>query len=255
MSRVVLFPVVAVCLVFIVLLTAMSAQTFAADEQPAGAVVVELFTSQGCSSCPPADQLLAGLSEIADKHQLPVYCLSFHVDYWNSLGWHDPYSSKQFTGRQHRYAAAFESRRVYTPQMIVNGETEFVGSRAKDARAAIETELSTPSKQSVTLTAAVRDDRRVKIDYVVVGHDTNTVLNVAIVQRQVVNRVPRGENTGRELAHVGVVRSFETVQIEKPTGTLNIKLPSNLDASEFGVVAYVQDPRTMRIGGASAVEL
>lgn len=255
MSRVALFRVATVCLVFVVLFTAMSAWTVAADDQPTHAVVVELFTSQGCSSCPPADRLLAGLSEIAVKHQLPVYCLSFHVDYWNSLGWHDPYSSKQFTDRQHRYAAAFASRRVYTPQMIVNGETEFVGSRAKDARAAIEAGLSTPSKESVTLTSAVRADRRVKIDYKVIGHDSNAVLNVAIVQKQAVNKVPRGENTGRELAHVCVVRSFETVQLAKPEGTLSAILPAGVDASDCSVIVFVQDPRTMRIGGASAAEL
>ena len=90
--------------------------------------VVELFTSEGCSSCPPADNLLGEIVKDAQKGQQRVYCLSFHVDYWNSLGWRDPYSDPAFSRRQREYARAFESVQVYTPQMVVNGSTGFVGS-------------------------------------------------------------------------------------------------------------------------------
>ena len=90
--------------------------------QVAGFALVELFTSEGCSSCPSADQNLMRLVDEASKKKLPVYALSFHVDYWNRLGWTDPYSSKAFTDRQRTYAQVMKSDRVYTPQMIVNGK-------------------------------------------------------------------------------------------------------------------------------------
>src|SRR5579872_5297720 len=98
-------------------------------------VVIELFTSQGCSSCPAADKNLAELIEEAEKKGLPVYGLSFHVDYWNYIGWKDPYSRSEYTARQREYSSFLNSETVYTPQMIVNGEVEFVGSDKKAAEA------------------------------------------------------------------------------------------------------------------------
>lgn len=104
-------------------------------QQPSAVAVVELFTSQGCSSCPPADRVLQAIHENASTNELPVHVLSFHVDYWNHLGWEDPYSSPVCTLRQKRYAVSMGSKRIFTPQMIVNGTVSFVGSdsaRAND---------------------------------------------------------------------------------------------------------------------------
>ena len=218
-------------------------------------VVVELFTSQGCSSCPPADRLLVGLDEIAKKHQLPVYCLSFHVDYWNSLGWRDPYSSEQFTQRQRRYAAALKSRGIYTPQMIVNGETEFVGSRARDAQQAIESRLGAPTKIALEINAQWSSDKsNVSVEYQLPELLPSTILNVALVQDEAKNEIPRGENAGRELAHVQVVRQFKTIPLKSNSGTATLKVPAALSSDELSVVAYVQDARSMAILGASSVE-
>ena len=94
-------------------------------------VIVELFTSQGCSSCPAADKNLTELLRKAELEGQPVYGLSFHVDYWNYIGWKDPYSSKQFTARQQAYRDHFEAESTYTPQMVVNGTTEFIGSNKR----------------------------------------------------------------------------------------------------------------------------
>src|SRR5438445_2521237 len=94
-------------------------------------VVIELFTSQGCSSCPVADKNLAEIIEKAETNGQQVYGLSFHVDYWNDIGWKDPYSKAEFTERQKKYASIRSFENIYTPQMIVNGETEFVGSDRK----------------------------------------------------------------------------------------------------------------------------
>ncbi|MCU1263294.1 MAG: hypothetical protein JWO80_6179, partial [Bryobacterales bacterium] len=99
-------------------------------------VVVELFTSEGCSSCPPADKLLAEIERAQPVANAQVLVLSEHVDYWNRLGWRDPFSSVQFSQRQSDYSAAFQKDGVYTPQMVVDGRAEFVGSNAGDAKAA-----------------------------------------------------------------------------------------------------------------------
>src|ERR1700758_1874902 len=101
-------------------------------------VIVELFTSEGCSSCPPADQLLKKLSEEQPIHGAQVVALEEHVDYWNHLGWRDPFSDVEFSRRQEQYSGVFRNDGVYTPQMIVDGQVEFTGSREGRAREAIE---------------------------------------------------------------------------------------------------------------------
>ena len=108
------------------------AEEITKNSRSKGMAVIELFTSQGCSSCPSADRNLARIVESAERDGRPVYALSFHVDYWNSLGWRDPFSAEEFTQRQREYARKFQARSVYTPQMVVNGQVHFVGSRAAD---------------------------------------------------------------------------------------------------------------------------
>ncbi|MGI9455878.1 MAG: DUF1223 domain-containing protein [Aeoliella sp.] len=219
-------------------------------------VIVELFTSQGCSSCPPADQILAKITAWSEKHELPVYCLSYHVDYWNSLGWEDPYSSEEFSQRQRSYAAAFESSRVYTPQMIVGGASEFVGSSGQKAEAAIQDALATKAAHSVTLNTAMSEDKRsAHIEYVVEGDVSGVVLNIALVQNEASNKVPRGENAGESLVHVQVVRSLQIFSLDKPSGKATIEIPAGLEADDSRVVVYVQYPESMHISGAAAAEL
>jgi len=216
-------------------------------------VIVELFTSQGCSSCPPADRLLSKIATWSDQHQTPVYCLSFHVDYWNYLGWTDPYSDRQFSERQRTYASAFKSRRVYTPQMIVGGQTEFVGMRSADAQKAINKGLETKSESTVSLTLKRSPDgKRHQVEYVVRGADPDSVLNIALVQREAKNEVPKGENAGKDLAHANVVRSFQTVALVRPSGQIEMLLPQGMDIDSARIIAYVQNRRTMKIRGATA---
>ena len=142
-------------------LTAMGWAAAAAEP----VAVVELFTSQGCSSCPPADAVLSRVDELAREKKLSVYVLSFHVDYWNRLGWTDPYSDDEFTRRQNQYAGLFRSNRVYTPQMIVNGQTEFVGSDAKRATQAIRRALTRDADHRVRMEVEVEAESvRVRYD-------------------------------------------------------------------------------------------
>lgn len=220
------------------------------------AVVVELFTSQGCSSCPPADQVLIELNRWGKEQQAPVFCLSFHVDYWNQLGWTDPYSSKAYSDRQRAYAAATGEDRIYTPQMIVNGRHAFVGSKSDEAFRFVESELKEPQPIVVKLSAAADAKReQITVLYDVDGEPAGGVLNVALVQNESHNDVPVGENAGRDLAHVNVVRAFKTVDLKHAaSGKLALKLPAKIAAADCGVIAYVQDEK-LRVVGASRVAL
>lgn len=209
--------------------------------------VVELFTSEGCSSCPPADALLLDLAERGDPRLLP---LAFHVDYWNRLGWRDPFSDAAYSQRQRAYARAFGSDRVYTPQMVVNGRREFVGSRRLEAERAIQQALEASASATVEVAARVAG-RTVTVDYAVTGAPDDAVLHLALVQRRAEQAVPRGENAGRTLRHANVVRAFETVSAGM--GTQPLTLPRGLRSAEASIVGFAQDPATMHVFGASEV--
>jgi hypothetical protein len=220
-------------------------------------VVVELFTSEGCSSCPPADDLLAEIVKDAEKRQQPIFCLSFHVDYWNSLGWRDPYSVAAFTRRQRDYARALKSDQVYTPQMIVNGSTELVGSDRTRARKHIDGALKQPVRATVKLSQEQKRDRSAVLFAYEVGRaPRGGVLNVAVVERGLVSMVKRGENGGRTLRHENVVRAFQTTRLgEGAKGTVELKLPADLVRKNASAIAYVQDADTWAVLGANRFEL
>jgi len=166
-------------------------------------VVVELFTSEGCSSCPPADLLLTRLSEKQSIVGVEIIALSEHVDYWNRLGWRDPFSSAELTARQQRYAEVFGTDRVYTPQMVVDGRTEFVGSDAARADRVIADAARQP-KAAVRLSLA---QGRLQIRVAPLprrGVSADVLL--AITENSLESNVSRGENAGRRLRHIAVVR-------------------------------------------------
>src|SRR5262245_9342561 len=118
--------------------------------------LLELFTSEGCSSCPPADALLARLASEARNAGRRVYALSFHVDYWDRLGWKDRYSSAAYSKRQGEYARRFRLASLYTPQLVVNGEQEMVGSDARSVEAALRAALARPAQTRIAITATAR---------------------------------------------------------------------------------------------------
>jgi hypothetical protein len=163
-------------------------------------VVVELFTSEGCSSCPPADAVLTDLAQ----HQPDVLALAFHVTYWDYLGWKDPFGLPDATARQRAYAAAMRSDTVYTPQMVVDGQTEFVGSDKAAALSAIRAAAAKP----VALRIA-RDGNQMSVS---IGTGAGTA-RVLLVGYDVAHRTPvgRGENGGRTLLESNVVRSLTPI--------------------------------------------
>lgn len=221
-----------------------------------GVVVVELFTSQGCGSCPSADVALRQIVAVAERRKLKVYGLSFHVDYWNRLGWDDPYSQKDFTARQGAYAAKQQGNQLYTPQMIVNGTAEFLGSDKTKAHATITSALKEAPTSTIKLTVDNSETGVVKVGYRLGGVVDGNALNVAIVQTPPSNLVVSGENGGRKLKHVNVVRAFKVLVPEGDRGTVSLELPEGFDKSlGYDVVAYVQNKSSYAIFGADAVEV
>lgn len=218
------------------------------------AVVVELFTSQGCSSCPAADKVLSKIIDQSEASNIPVYGLSFHVDYWNRLGWKDPYSSREFTQRQYAYARKIKSSNVYTPQMVINGQIEFVGSRENTALHHIKSELSDPNQANLQVKKLSLSGGQLIIEYSSLRPEQTTLLNTALVERELYDDVSRGENRGLRLKHDNVVRKF-TSQALSESGVINMEIDSQIDKSKASVILYAQDANSLKILGATKVAL
>ncbi len=219
--------------------------------------VLELFTSEGCSSCPPAEELLNETAKKAKKENLPIYSLAFHVDYWNNLGWDDPYSDSAYTRRQRIYAGHFGLNSVYTPQLVVNGRYEFVGHNKSKLSRTIKKTLM--KKATVKLDLKVkqrRDSKDYDLQYKVTGDYKSKVLNIALVETHLVSRVKSGENSGRTLRHDNVVRFYTSRGLKSSgSGKLIIKIDDSVDLEESSIIAYAQDPKTFVILGVGQVSL
>ncbi|NKB52285.1 MAG: DUF1223 domain-containing protein [Rhizobiaceae bacterium] len=185
----------------------------AADQLKA---VVELFTSQGCSSCPAADKILADYAKQKD-----VLALSFHVDYWNYLGWKDTFSKGEFTDRQQRYAASFRRRGVYTPQAVVNGRDHAVGSRRRDIEALIDG-YADDGKSMVISVNTKRDKEKIRVTTNAESGDATLWVVYFDKQRRV--KIERGENRGRTITYHNVVRDVSMLGMMKQ-GKIDVTLP------------------------------
>ncbi len=217
--------------------------------------VVELYTSEGCSSCPPADRLLSELIAESKRDKTPVYALAFHVDYWDQLGWPDRFAAPAFTERQRMYTKA---RGAYTPQMVVNGTAEFVGSDADRARREIRKAMEAPVTAPLTIEVKLGEGGVISVRYSAmipesVDFVTNASLHVALVEDGLTTEVKAGENKGTTLKHDAVVRAFTTV---KPgnlvSGTVELKAPDDLKPENSRVVALIQHAGTLRVHGAAS---
>ena len=212
--------------------------------------VLELFTSEGCSSCPSADETVARLLA---KNKANVYVLSYHVDYWDKLGWKDEFSSASFTQRQNQYASAFGLNSIYTPQVVVNGSTEFVGS--DEARLNAATESSTENQSSFNISLTIkRNANFITVIYEINGNTAGQLLNIALIQPEATVSIKRGENGGRTLRHVNIVRSLKILEAAGK-GTTNIKIPGDVTSIPLQVVAYTQEKKSLHITAAEKQSL
>ncbi len=232
-----------------ILLLLLTMFTFLKGNAQSNPVIIELFTSQGCSSCPAADKNLSEILKRYTKENASVYGLSFHVDYWNHIGWKDPYSNKEFTTRQRQYAQQMNLSSIYTPQMIVNGANEFVGSNANDADVSINEALKNAPAYHIKITNISRANQMITITYTINKESNGEILNVALVEKNVENYVSRGENEGRKLHHDNVVRSFKTVQLQR-TGEIYIPIGS-INIQNSSVILYIQNKDWRILGAAS----
>jgi hypothetical protein len=225
-----------------------------AAEPPAArkAVVVELFTSEGCSSCPPADELLGRLRQEKFADGLEVIPLGLHVDYWNFQGWTDRFSTAEYSERQANYARRFRIDGPYTPQMVVDGTAEFVGSDASHARQAISQEALRPQGAEVEISPAEDDKLLV---HVKTGTGTSGEVVLAVTEDNLVSTVRAGENSGRELHHAAVVRELRSLG-RLGNGGFEARVPVTLNKDwkneNVRIVVFVQE-ESGRIDGAAAI--
>ncbi len=218
-------------------------------------VIVELFTSEGCSSCPPADTLLGQLRLDAANGGVEVIPLGFHVDYWNHLGWQDRFSTHAYSECQEQYSSKLRTQGPYTPQMVVNGSDEFVGSDASHARSAIARAAAGASSTSVELKGAAADKLSIQIKA-----PTNASGDVwlAITEDNLTNKIGAGENGGRVLRHQAVVREFRLLG-KLSNGSFQGEVPLNIakdwKRADLRAVVFVQESGNGKISGAAAIKL
>ncbi|MDN5284649.1 MAG: hypothetical protein JWR38_923 [Mucilaginibacter sp.] len=217
-----------------------------------GFAVIELFTSEGCSSCPPAGELLAKLQQEAQGK--PVYILAYHVDYWNSLGWKDIFSNADYSKRQKQYGNWLTAQ-IYTPQVIVNGKAEFVGSDEPAIRNAISEQLTAKSAATLTLQAH-QDGEKLQVQYQSAGAARGSKLLINIVQKIAQSNVDRGENAGRSLTHVQIVRNLQTESLNATgTGSATIVLPKGFNNKNWEILGLIQDQSNGEISAAAKADL
>ena len=211
-----------------------------------GFAVVELFTSEGCSSCPAADNAVAKLLK---EYNNNVYVLGYHVDYWDNLGWKDAFSNADYTKRQKNYARTLKSG-IYTPQVIINGIEQFVGSDENKLHASINKDLKENPKQNLSVIAKVNNNT------INVSYQTNSSnnLNIALVQLNAETKVQRGENHGATLHHVNIVRDLKTIALKNNSGNTLLNLPDGLSAKDCEIIAFTQDAN-MKITSATKTDI
>ena len=242
-----------------------SRDTNAGSEQPKVPVLAELFTSEGCSSCPPADDLLRHLLREQPVAGVEVIAISEHVDYWNRLGWRDPFSSSQFSDRQSEYARAFGDGQIYTPQLVVDGSAGVVGNDDGAVRRALAHAAKVP-RARLSVSSQRVEPGKVEVAVVVsdlpTGVAAGAVLEVvvAIVEDGLETAVTRGENARKHLHHDAVAR------VLGPIGSLlpgrsggefkrTLALTGFADLGNARIVAFLQDRQSRRVAGIATASL
>lgn len=230
------------------------------DEVVRAPLLVELFTSEGCSSCPPADAFLQRLDQSQPVSTAELIVLSEHVDYWNGIGWRDPYSSHEYSERQSAYAARFGSEGIYTPQMVVDGRFEFVGSDERRASQAIKEAAKAPKAPVHIMLGS--SDEKATIVHVEAGRlpaatsRQSAGVFLALADNSDESQVSRGENAGRRLQHVAVVRSL--TRIGTVDGSSEFSRDFDLKSKNHAnlrLVVIVQEPDAGRVLGAGLTRL
>ncbi|MBS1823244.1 MAG: DUF1223 domain-containing protein [Acidobacteria bacterium] len=229
----------------------------AVSAQTRNPVLVELFTSEGCSSCPPADKLLAALQAQQPVSGAQIVVLEEHVDYWEGQGWHDRFSSSLYTNRQRGYALRLRFDDPYTPQMIVDGSTQFVGNDPSKALSSIAKAAQSP-KIALDLSPPTVDGKHISSTVSAPGKQPlpHGDLYAALVDLADTTEVKGGENRGKHLDHVSVARSFQRIgklqDLSKGPVSFRLSVSSAEPSSHMGVVVFAQLPDQGAVRGVTS---
>jgi hypothetical protein len=254
-ARRIVTSVVLISLLNILALSAQSPASGVASSKPK-IILVELFTSEGCSDCPPADELLQKVDQKQTESGQLVVGISEHVTYWNYLGWSDPFSQEIYSQRQSAYGARFGLDSVYTPQMVVNGAEQFVGSDSAKLQQALRREGQQAQAVDVRIVSTSMADGLLRVTYSVRGNFPSQGVDIVAVLADdtVHSNVRRGENSGRNLTHVAVARSLTriaTVKAQDPESRVQLPLPSSFQSSqEHHLILFAQTSGNGRVLGA-----
>jgi hypothetical protein len=218
------------------------------DLENKGFALVELFTSEGCSSCPAADEAIGRIQDPVQN----VFILCFHVDYWNYLGWKDLYSNPAYSARQQEYGNLFHLNSIYTPQVVVNGQTQFVGSDEVRLRSAIASWVKEAPKTRIQIRVQKSVHGQVPVSCILEATPGN-ILHLALVQKTATDFIQRGENKGRTLKHYFIVRDFTSLPCDKlsAAGIENLGIPPDQALSDCEVIAFVQNAKTGQVLAAA----
>ncbi|WP_187143116.1 DUF1223 domain-containing protein [Terriglobus albidus] len=252
--------------IFLAAAAFLSLRGYAATVPPQNqkVAVLELFTSEGCSSCPQADVLLQQVHGRTTQDGQLVIGISEHVTYWNSLGWKDPYSAETFTARQEKYAARLADGQPYTPQAVLNGRVQLLGSDSRALQDALHREVAKKSVEVTISSANVQPqtiDLKFAVQGLVQGSEKAKPVEIVAVITDDTDRssVLRGENSGRSLTHVSVARLMTTVATVRNDGEQSVRLalPSSLHLAHGAqhLVLLAQVPHQEEILGATSVAL
>lgn len=237
-----------------IFINAVSKKSKNVSKDEKGFALIELFTSEGCSSCPPADE---AISDIQNEYKNEnVVAVGFHVDYWDKLGWKDAFSSPDNTVRQEYYSSIFKLNSIYTPEAVVNGKYEFVGSDKNRILNTVEEQLKSSPSEIIHLTATGNSNGSIEVKFSVDGATLiNDQMVLLLVQKTATTSVKRGENGGRTLHHTNIVRKMSITSTSSKEGDESFTPPSDLKKENAFIAAFTQNKKTGTVTGVATAAI
>ena len=212
-------------------------------------VLVELFSSEGCSSCPFADAFLKEMMVLADSNRIPVFFLDYHVDIWNKSGWVDRFSDSSFSRRQREYMVKTHQEALFTPMMFVNGEGALPGNAKKEIGQLVNKNMyAEPQTQLKTRAGYVAASNTLILNYEVLGKSDSCTLNLVLAYREIKSEITGGENKGQTLTHHHTVKDWKWYPIDpSKKGKVEMTLPTDVNLSDLILISFIQQNRTWKV--------